>query len=58
MMEFHQHQNTLQQQENKIVEMLANQQKKSSFPQPRVLIFDGNPLEYGPLTRAFENIIE
>ena len=38
--------------------MLANQQKKSSLPQPRVPIFDGNPLEYGPFTRAFENIIE
>ena len=57
-MELHQHQNTLQQQQNKVVEMLANQQRKSSLPQPRVPIFDDNPLEYGPFTRAFENIIE
>ena len=58
MLELHQHQNTLQQQQNKIIEMLANQQRKSSLPQPRVPIFDGNPLEFGPFTRAFENIIE
>ena len=58
MMELHLHQNTLQQQQNKIVEMLADQQRKSSLPQPWVPIFDGNPLEYGPFRRAFENIIE
>ena len=58
MMELHLHQNTLQQQQNKIVEMLADQQRKSSLPQPWVPIFDGNPLEYAPSRRAFENIIE
>ena len=36
--------------------MIADQQRKSSLPEPRVPIFDGNPLEYGPFTRAFENI--
>ena len=48
----------LHQQQNKIVEMLATHQKKSSLPHPKVPIFDGNPMEYGPFTRAFENIIE
>ena len=54
----HQQQNALQQQQNKIVEMLAIQQQKSSLPQPRVPIFDGDPMEYGPFVRAFESIIE
>lgn len=58
MLELHQHQNELQLQQNKIVEMLATQQKKSNLPQQRVPIFDGDPMEYGPFVRAFENIIE
>ena len=58
MLELHQHQNALQRQQNKIVEMLATQQKKSSLPHPKVPIFDGSPMEYGPFIRAFENIIE
>ena len=58
MLELHQHQNELQLQQNKIVEMLAKQQKKSNLPQQRVPIFDGDPMEYGPFVRAFENIIE
>ena len=58
MLELHQHQNELQRQQNKIVEMLAMQQKKSNLPQQRVTIFDGYPMEYGPFVRAFENIIE
>ena len=41
MLELHQHQNALQRQQNKIVEMLATQQKKSSLPHPKVPIFDG-----------------
>ena len=58
MLELHQHQNILQQQQNNIVEMLTTQQKKRSLPSPRVLNFDGDPLEYGSFIRAFENIIE
>ncbi|XP_015764366.1 PREDICTED: uncharacterized protein LOC107343321 [Acropora digitifera] len=58
MLELHQHQNILQQQQNNIVEMLVTQQKKSSLPSPRVHNFDGDPLEYGSFIRAFENIIE
>ncbi|KAL9978458.1 hypothetical protein ACROYT_G015977 [Oculina patagonica] len=58
MLELHQHQNDLQRQQNKIVEMLATQQKKSNLPQQRVPVFDGDPIEYGPFVRAFENIIE
>ena len=58
MLGLHQHQNALQRQQNKIVEMLATQQKKSNLPQQRVPIFDGEPMEYGPSVRAFENIIE
>ena len=58
MLALHHHQNALQQQQNKIVEMLAMQQKKSNLPQQRVPIFNGDPMEYGAFVRAFENIIE
>ena len=58
MLGLHHHQNALQQQQNKIMEMLATQQKKSNLPQQRVLIFNGDPMEYGAFVRAFENIIE
>jgi len=40
------------------MEMLATQQKKSNLPQTKMPIFDGDPMEYGPFVRAFENIIE
>ena len=36
MLELHQHQNALKRQQNKIVEMLATQQKKSSLSHPKV----------------------
>ena len=58
MLELHQQQNALQRQQNKIVEILAIQQKKSSLPQPRVPIFNGDPMEYGAFVRAFESIME
>ena len=58
MLGLHHHQNALQHQQNKIVELLATQQKKSNLPQQRVPIFDGDPMEYGAFVRAFENIIE
>ena len=56
MLGLHHHQNALQQQQNKIVEMLVTQQKKSNLPQQRVPIFDGDPMEYGAFVRAFQNI--
>ena len=58
MLKLHQHQNAVQRQQNKIVEMLATQQKKSYLPQAKIPIFDGDPMEYGPFFRAFENIIK
>ena len=58
MLGLHHPQNALQQQQNKIVEMLATQQKKSNLPQQRVPIFDGDPMDYGAFVRAFENVIE
>ena len=49
MLGLHQHQNALRGQQNKIVEMLATQQKKINLPQQRVPIFDGDPMEYASL---------
>ena len=34
------------------------QQQKSTLPQQRVPVFEGNPMEYNNFIRAFENIIE
>ena len=58
MLALHHHQNALQQQQNKIVEMLATQQKEINLSQQRDPIFDGDPMEYGAFVRAFQNIIE
>ena len=52
MLGLHHLQSALQQQQNKIVEMLATQQKKRNLPQQRVPIFDD------AFVRAFENAIE
>ena len=49
MLGLHQHQNALQRQQNKIVEMLATHQKKINLPQQRVPIFNDDPMEYAPL---------
>lgn len=58
-LELHQHQNAIQQQQNRIMEMLAMQQKKSIiFPKQRIPVFDGDPIKYDALARAFENAIE
>ena len=57
-LELHQHQNAIQQQQNRIMEMLAMQQKKSNLPQQRIPIFDGDPIKYDAFARAFENVIE
>ena len=58
MLGLHYQQNALQQQQKKSWKMLATQQKKSNLPQQRVLIFDGDPMEFNPFVRTFENIIE
>ena len=48
----------LQAQQNRIVELLAVNQNKTKLPQPRVPIFDGNPVDYRSFIRAFESLIE
>ena len=57
-LELHQHQNAIQQQQNRIMEMLAMQQKKSNLPQQRIPVCDGDPIKYDAFARAFENAIE
>ena len=57
-LELHQHQNAIQQQQNRIMEMLAMQQKKSNLRQQRIPVFDGDPIKYDAFARAFENAIE
>ena len=44
-------QNTLQAQQNRIVKLLAVNQNKTKLPQPRVAIFDGNPVDYRSFIR-------
>ncbi|XP_074639484.1 uncharacterized protein LOC141897759 [Acropora palmata] len=51
-------QTALQAQQNRIVELLAVNQNKTKLPQPRVSIFDGNPVDYRSSIRAFESLIE
>ena len=55
---FQRQQTALQVQQNRIVELLAVNQNKSRLPQPRVPMFDGNPVEYRSFIQAFENLIE
>ena len=45
-------QTPLQVQQNRIVELLAVNQNKSRLPQPRVPMFDGNPVEYRSFIQA------
>ena len=59
----HRQQTALQVQQNRIVELLAVNQNKSKLPQPRVPIFDGNPVDYPvdyfvALFGHFESLIE
>ena len=51
-------QTDLQHQQNRIVEMLAHNQNRSKLPQPRVPVFDGNPMEYRTFISAFESLVE
>ena len=47
-----------QRQQNRIVELLAHNQNRSKLPQPRVPVFDGNPMEYRTFVRALESLVE
>ena len=40
------------------MELLAVNQNKTQLPQPRVPIFDGNPVDYRSFIRAFESLLE
>ena len=51
-------QNALQLQQNRIVELLAEQHRKSTLPRPQVPIFNGDPTSYRSFIRAFESLIE
>jgi len=51
-------QTALQFQQNRIMELLAHNQNRSKLPQPRVPVFDGNPIEYCTFVRAFESLVE
>ena len=51
-------QNALQLQQNRIVELLAEQHRKSTLPRPQVPIFNGDPISYRSFIRAFESLIE
>ena len=51
-------QTDLQRQQNRIVELLAHNQNRNKLPQPRILVFDGIPMEYRSFVRAFESLIE
>ena len=37
---------------------MVHNQNRSKLPQPRVPVFDGNPMEYCSFIRAFDSIIE
>lgn len=41
-----------------MMELLAHNQNRNKLPQPRVPVFDGNPIEYRTFVRAFENLVE
>ena len=56
--ELQRQQNALQLQQKRIVELLILNQNKSKLPQPRVPVFDGNPIKYRTFVRAFESWIE
>ena len=47
-------QTDLQSQQNRIVELLAHSQNRNKLPQPRIPVFDGNPLEYRSFLREFD----
>ena len=48
----------LQRQQKRIVELLAQNKNRTKLPQPRVPVFDGNPMEYRTLVHAFESSVE
>ena len=53
-----QQQADLQLQQNRIVEMIVHNQIRSKLPQPRVPVFDGNPMEYCSFICTFDSFIE
>ena len=58
MLRLQEQQNDLNIQQNEIMKGFSLQQQKSTLPQQRVPVFEGNPMEYNNFIRAFENIIE
>jgi hypothetical protein len=58
MLRLQEQQNDLNLQQNEIMKGFSLQQRKSTLPQQRVPVFEGNPTEYNNFIRAFENIIE
>lgn len=51
-------QNSLQLQQNRIVELLALNQNRSKLPQLSVPVFNGNPIGHRTFARANESLIE
>ena len=51
-------QTVLQLQQSGILELLAHNQYRNKLPQPRVSLFDRNPIEYRIFVRSFENLDE
>ena len=45
-------------QQSRIVEMLAHNRYRSKLLEPRVPVFDGNPIEYRGFISAFESLLE
>lgn len=58
MVRLQEQQNDLNIQQNEIMKGFSLQQQKSTLPQQRAPVFEGNPTEYNNFIRAFENIIE
>ncbi|CAB4025027.1 Hypothetical predicted protein, partial [Paramuricea clavata] len=58
MLRLQEQQNDLNLQQNEIMKGFSLQQRKSTLPQQRVPVFEGNPTEYNNFIRAFENIVE
>ena len=47
-------QTAFQFQQSRIMELPAHNQNRNKLPQPRVPVFDGNPIEYRTFVRAFD----
>ena len=51
-------QTDLQHRQNRIVEILAQNQNRRKLPQPCVSVFDGNPMGYRTFISAFASLVE